>query len=133
MVVYKAQRLLDSHLSTFTPATDIAYPNVQYTPKADTAHIRPTVMPAFLEDATIDRTGYRRQELVYQIDIYTPLNKGTLEAQGLAEAMVSLFARNTVLEDTETKIRVDRTTVDFTMREEDFWRTMISVYISSVY
>lgn len=133
MIVYKMQRLLDAYLNSLSYPVDVVFPNVGYTPKADTEHVRATLLPTNHEDSTVNRTGYQRQEAVYQIDVYTPLDRGTTKAQEIAEAVITLFSRGTVLENAEVKVRVDKTSMDFTMREEDFWRTTISVYLSSIY
>lgn len=76
------QIALDTALAAVPSIPPVAWANTKYTPVAGTTFVRPTLLPATSVLKTLNE--YKNYPGLYQIDIFTPLEKG--EGAGLVVA-----------------------------------------------
>lgn len=96
------QNLLDEKLLTLTDAPDdIVLENSRVSVGVNKTWIRSTLLPNETENITLGLNGYQRLSGLYQIDIWTPADKGINTGSTLADAIVSLFSKGTVLSNTD--------------------------------
>ena len=84
----------------------VAWPNVKFTPEAETPHYR----TAFLA-VPAQRLGHGSCDTfkgIFQVDVYVPSKDGALRAIALARAVATQFDRAIITDDNGTKIRVIR-------------------------
>lgn len=91
-VFSNVQRALDTQLATLSASPPVAWSNVKYTPVVGTSYLRPTILPANSELTTL--TDHKRNPGVYQVDIFTEVEKGEGAGLTLADSIKSLFEGN---------------------------------------
>lgn len=133
MVYSEVQFALDKILSNVVSDFDIAYPNVRYTPSPDKAFVRPLLVTGAHIDDTLNRQGHRKQNFMYMLDVYTPLNIGTLQNKNIVDAITSSFTRGLQIDTDNTKSEVLKLEPAFQIREDDHWRFTFYIYISTIY
>jgi hypothetical protein len=83
------QRALDTQLATLSGLPAVAWPNAKYVPVIGTTFIRPTVLPASSSLYTLNEV--RHNPGIYQVDIFTEVEKGLNASLTLADSIKALF------------------------------------------
>jgi len=121
------QAALDTKLNTITGSPSIAWPNTEYTPTHGTLFLAPNVLPISSSLETLN--DYHRYAGIYQVTIYTPVEKGTATMNLWIDRVHDLFDKQTltsggdsvliqniergpVLRDTDNDIEYYRSDVD---------------------
>ena len=133
MIYSEVQFALDNILSNIVSDFDIVYPNVRYTPSPDKAFVRPLLVTGAQIDDTLNRQGHRKQNFMYMLDVYTPLNIGTLQNKNIVDAITSSFTRGLQIDTANSKTEVLKLEPAFQIREDEHWRFTFSIYISTIY
>jgi hypothetical protein len=92
-----------NQLATLTDAPDIAWPNINYKPKAGTAYIAGFMLPGEFVQASMGATGKDVQVGIFQVNVYVPAGIGR---SALPDAIAEHFKRGTVLSYNGTSIRI---------------------------
>ncbi len=86
------QTAMDTTLASTPSVPPIAWSNVEYTPTIGTTFVRPTLMPAGSQMATLN--GTLKNPGIYQVDIFTPVGKGEGAALIIADRIKMHFEAN---------------------------------------
>lgn len=86
------QKAMDTTLASVSAIPPIAWSNVEYIPTQGATFVRPTLMPAGSQMATLNGTS--RNPGIYQIDIFTPSGKGQGASLVIADAIKIKFESN---------------------------------------
>lgn len=89
---------LDTQLSALSPLPAVAWPNRTYIPVKGTKWIRPTLLPASSEVATIGETNSTDLNTgIYQVDVFIDAGEGKNDAMVQADLIADHFKRDTEL------------------------------------
>lgn len=89
------QIALDTHLNTITGSPSIAWPNTEFTPTHGALYLEPMLLPIV---NSIENLSYGLMyEGIYQINIHTPVEKGTATLNLWADRVLDLFISNRTL------------------------------------
>lgn len=89
---------LDTQLGTLSSSPPVAWPNSAYTPVTGTTYIRPTLLPASSEIATIGLTTSTDLNTgIYQVDVFTEAGTGKSAGMVMADLVADHFKRDTNL------------------------------------
>lgn len=121
------QTLLDAQLATLTDAPEIVKENERVSAGVNKSWMRGTLLPAETENITLGLTGYQRLSGLYQIDIWTPADKGITTGATYADAVVALFAKGTVLTDNTNKVFILKSWREKGPRETAIYNTPVIV------
>jgi hypothetical protein len=109
------QSALDSRLDALGLTIDINWPNTNYIPTGE-SFIRVMLLPIINDLATINDKN--RFEGIYQIDILTPLEKGTAELNSLVDTIREHFNSNKILTAGTDKIYIQQISRGQTVRDD---------------
>lgn len=122
------QQAFDQRLNTLAGAPDIAWENTRYNPTVGTTFIRPTLLPAESEHATL--AGDQKNTGIYQIDIYVELEKGNSALLTLMDAIYDHFDSVDLTTGT-TQIFLAQIARTPAVREESWLRGSIEIFYHS--
>lgn len=107
MSIISARAALEAKLNAMTPALATSWENVPYTPVSGTAYQAAYLLPV-TENPTMG-VDYHRLAGIFQINLFYPLQAGTLTAATRAELIKATFKRGTTMTSGSIKVIVDRT------------------------
>ena len=96
MSISSVRIALETKLATITPALSTAYENVPFTPVTGTPYQRAYLMPATPANPTMG-DGYYREQGIFQVSLFYPLQAGPKTAADRAELIRAAFKRGTTL------------------------------------
>ena len=108
MSIVAVRSALQAKLDGMSPALATAWENVGYTPVTGTPYQAAFVMPATPENPTMGDDFYREQG-IFQISLFYPLDVGTGVAEARAELIKTTFKRGTSMISGTVTVRIDRT------------------------
>lgn len=120
MITNNTLNTLNGHLATLTSLPDVAWPNAEYTPKAGTTYLEPTLLPANANLETL--AGSQESGGVYQVSIRVELLKGSGPALTLADRIAKHFRVNSL-----SGVRIGAITVGPPLREDSFYFVPLSI------
>lgn len=97
---------LDTQLSTLSGSSPIAWQNTNYTPAKGTLYLRPTNLPANVNQSGLGSGGYDNHSGIYQIDVFAPISEGRGDAEVKADAVADHFKRGTDLSYNGVTVRL---------------------------
>ena len=100
------EEALIASLNTIIGSYKVAWPNVQFTPEAETPYYRVFFIPV-----TPERLGHGNCDTfknIFQVDVVVPAKDGALRAIALARAVATHFDREILIDDNGTKLRIIR-------------------------
>jgi len=106
----KVKAALETALAAMTPALVTAWPNVAFTPPLDssTPWQRADVLFAAPEDLEIGAT-YHREQGVFLVTLFYPLQTGSAVAQARAELLRSIFYRGASFTNAGVIVTIEQT------------------------
>ena len=107
-VFFDISAALDGNLNSMSSLPPVAWTNEQYTPTQGTLYLRPTLLPADSNAATIG-DGTDINIGIYQIDIFSPADEGKNEIMLMSDTIAEQFKRDTVLTYNSRNITIRRT------------------------
>jgi hypothetical protein len=130
-VFYDIQAALNQQLNTMPSAPPIAWPNTNYEPAVGTLWLRPTLLPADSEVATLGAGGSDENIGIYIIDIFAPLGDGHLEAYQMADTVANRFKTDTELTYNGRTVWCMSASIAAATREENWWQVPVRIaYLS---
>ena len=99
---------LESKLNAMTPALSTAWENVPFTPVSGTPYQAAYLMPATPANPTMG-DGYYREQGIFQVSLFYPLQAGPKPAADRAEAIRAAFKRGTTLTSGTVSVIIERT------------------------
>lgn len=99
---------LETALNAITPALATVWENTAYTPVDGTAYQRVYLMTAEPDNSTYGATYYREQG-IFQITLFYPIQTGTKDAADRAELIRTKFKRGSSFTSGSVTVIIDRT------------------------
>lgn len=129
MSLQKIRNILNTRLSTLTPAYPVAWENTSFVPTPGQTHIRVNFLPSESVAAANHRNAMNFESGFYQVDVYVPQNQGTQSADTIAESIRAHFKRGSRFEDSTGVSLLIRQppSVAPANREMAFWRIRVTV------
>ena len=99
---------LNQHLQAYGVANtrDIAYENVEYEPVTGTAFLRATNLPATTQQASLGTSGQEKHEGIFQVDVFSPVDRAQANSLAEADAVANYFQRGTTLTYNGVNVRI---------------------------
>lgn len=101
------KKACERRLATLNPALPTAYENVAFAPPTG-MYLRTQFTVQDPEDPVFG-TGYYRERMTFQVFVCEELNKGTTNAQAVAESIRTLFTKGTTFTEDDYVVHVLRT------------------------
>ena len=118
------QNALTTQLSMVASIPNIAYANAGFEPVEGVDYIRPTLIPAKSELFSLE---IGKHSGIYQVDLFTAINKGTAPLLLLADSIRDEFITNRVLvSDTDT-IFIQEISISQAQRVEGWWNCYVEI------
>lgn len=113
---------LGQWLSTTTrvSATDIDYPNRDYSPTLGTSYIKVDIMPAQTSQASIGQDSRSRNIGIYQLMIFVPKNRSMMDSVPIVNELKEYFKFGTGIILGDIKIKITRFQIEPYL-EDDAW------------
>jgi len=108
MSIVLVRSALQTKLNAMSPAIAYAWQNVDYTPVVGIPYAAAYVLPAEPENPTMG-DGFYREQGIFQISLFYPLQVGTAVAEARAELIRTTFKRGTSMTSGTVTVRVNRT------------------------
>jgi len=99
---------LESKLNAMTPALSTAWENVPFTPVSGTPYQAVYLLPATPANPTMG-DGYYREQGIFQVSLFYPLQAGPKPAADRAEAIRAAFKRGTTLTNGNVSVIIEQT------------------------
>jgi hypothetical protein len=105
--------------------TNIAFPNIQFTPPTSGQYFVLSHLPGEPEPAGMGTDAYNRFDGLFQIDVYSPIGKGEDEVNAKYEALARLFERGKCFDE----VVIQKVYCPLREQDEDFgaYRAVIRV------
>lgn len=108
MINYSAvQTILNTQLKTVVGLPTYTEENVKAVPDSTVPWCRSTLLPAETQIIGIGTGGQRKDQGLYQIDIYWPQNSGSLDANTMGDLIQNSFVRGTYYINGTVKVLID--------------------------
>lgn len=108
MAIVEIKRAAERHLNTLTPAVQIGWEGVSFTPPTNQLYQRVQFTIQTPDDPVLG-TGFHRERITMQVFVVGMINKGTSEVLARAELIREKFKKGLVLNEGDVKIHVLRT------------------------
>lgn len=99
---------LETKLAAMTPSIGTAYENIPLTPVAGTPYQSAYLMSADHDNSTMG-DGHYREQGVFQVSLFYPLQAGAGVAAARAELIKTAFARGTSIVSGSVTVRIGKT------------------------
>ncbi|NTX58153.1 hypothetical protein HR086_43340 [Myxococcus sp. CA039A] len=107
--------------------SNLAFPNVAFTPTQGTPWARMDHLPAKTSAASAGVNGLTLHPGILQVSLFFPLGNGAGASLQAAQALCDGFKRGTSLSRGDTAVRVESVSRGPGMRDEGWWHTPVSV------
>ncbi len=124
-LINNIQNAFNNELNDVPLIPEIAFPNVKYVPRQSVDYARPTLLPAKGSLATLQYQSVH--EGIYQVDIYTQLDKGTAPLLTIADAIRNYFILNNVLVSGGDTVHVQEISMSQAQRIESWWSCYVQI------
>ena len=118
------QNALTNELAGISGLPTIYNENVEDTHVRGTSYLRPTNLPAKSELFTLNNESWHPG--IYQVDIFTPIKKGTAPALLIADAIAEHFKRLS-LTSGSTIVHVQEISISQARRVESWWNCYVEI------
>jgi hypothetical protein len=108
MSIVSVRAALETKLNGITPAISTAWENAPFAPVAGTPYQAVFLMAATPENPTMG-DGFYREQGIFQISLFYPLQAGPATAAARAELIRTAFKRGTALTSGTVTVRISRT------------------------
>lgn len=126
------QQVFDCELLALLPElglskADVAWPNAKFSPDPDKGFLRPFLLPALPQQATLGFPCFVRLSGVYQVSICRPKDEGLAAGRQWKDALLSTFYVGRRLPCASLVITIDNAYDGPTQEEKDRALTPISI------
>lgn len=118
------QNALTTCLSQVANLPPIAYANASYKPVEGQDYVRPTLIPAKSDMFALE---FGRHQGLYQIDLFTSLNKGTAPILLLADSIREKFLDNRKLTSDTDVVFIQEISISQAQRVEGWWHCYVEI------
>lgn len=118
------QNALTKQLSLVASLPPIAYANTNFEPAKGQDYVRPTLLPA---KSDLFSLNVGRHQGIYQVDLFTALNKGTAPLLLLADSIRDKFlSQLTLISDVDT-VFIQEVSISKAQRVEGWWSCYVEI------
>jgi hypothetical protein len=118
---------LDGHLNTMTNKPPVSWENKKYKPVNDVLYVRPTILPADTDQASLGSNGQDLNTGIYQVDVLAPAGKGKKTAYEMADLIADRFKRGTDIVENSRTITVVRASRGTGFNDGDRYIVSVSI------
>lgn len=118
------QNALTAQLSAVPSIPNIAYANSGYTPEKGVDYVRPTLIPANSEMFSLE---VGKHSGIYQVDIFTSLNKGTAPLLVIADSIRDKFISDRTLVSGSDTVFIQEISISQAQRIEGWWSCFVEI------
>jgi hypothetical protein len=118
------QNALTQQLSQVSGLPTIAYANAGFEPTKGVDYVRPALLPAKSELFTLE---VGKHQGIYQVDLYTSLNKGTAPLLLLADSIRDKFLSERRLTSDTDVIYIQEISISPAQRVEGWWSCYVEI------
>lgn len=118
---------LSARLNTLASAPPIAWENYVFEPVADTLYLRETLLPGDVTAAAVGSASQDHTIGIYQVDIFSPLNRGKAAGIAQADAVADHFKRGTILTSNGVNVRLQNVSRGTSSRDETYWHIPVLI------
>src|SRR4051812_41504491 len=118
------QNALNIKLNSLSGIPLIYFPNDQKEPTQGVSYIRPFIIPATSQLYTLNGSNYHSG--IYQVDIFTPLKKGTSQAWLIADLIKDGFNKQSLTQNSNI-LHIQNISIGIGEREESWWHCYVEV------
>ena len=101
------QTILDTQLQTVPNLPSFTAENIKSKPESTIPWCRSTLLPAESQILGVGQGGQRKDQGLYQIDLYYPQNSGLGLIQAMADLVMNTFTRGLYYTSGTTKVLID--------------------------
>lgn len=113
------RRLLLNKLVSIPNLPEIALDSEEYTPNVKVAYMQEKDIPATTQAYTLDASGFQRREGMYRIWILHPKGTNVFNIMTDVDKVKSGFSRGTFLNESGTKVEIQKTDVGSTFEYQE--------------
>lgn len=124
-LINNIQNALNVRLSNVSGLPTVFYPNVENTPVQGVSFVRPTLLPADSSLHTLSDVNMHRG--IYQIDVFTPLKKGTSVLWLIADSIRDDFKAVKSLTSGGDIVHIQSISFSQAQRVESFWTCYVQI------
>lgn len=118
------QNGFNSKLASIPLIPIVYYPNIDKEPSRGVPFLRPTWLPS---NSTIDDLGVKQRHVgIYQIDVFTPINKGTAANLTIIDQLYTSFLNQDIVVNGNI-IHVTNISIGRAEREESWWHCFVRI------
>lgn len=118
------QNALTTQLSGVSGLPEIAYANINFSSSQGTPFVKPSLIPARSKLYSLEEELHQG---IYQVDIYTPIDKGTAPILLIADSIRDSFKnQNTLVSDTDT-IYIQEISISKTQQMDGWWNCFVEI------
>lgn len=118
------QNALTSQLANIVGLPPIAYSNVEFNPVQGSSYIRPTLIPA---KSVIYSLTQGKHMGIYQVDIFTQVDKGSAPLFLIADSIRDAFKANLSLVSGGDTIFIQEVGISKAQRVDGWWTCFVEV------
>jgi hypothetical protein len=118
------QNALTQQLASVTSIPTIVYQNINYDPQATISYVRPTTLPA---KSSLYGLDVIKEMGIYQVDIYTQVNKGTAPLLLLADSIRDKFISQRRLTSGTDVVFVQEVSISKAQQIEGWWSCFVEI------
>ena len=123
----KISAALSTHLSGMPSLPSVAWENAPFNPVSGDVYLAETYLPATTSGVGISDNSTNQFIGVYQVSVHANSGDYKLEAQTLADSVVSRFARGESLTYQDQKVRIESSSIAVALQEGDRYMIPVSI------
>lgn len=125
-------RVLSSHLNNnYSSPNNLSWENVSFTPSPNSIWIDEKCLYNDSEIATVGISGVQKDYGIYHLNIYAPLNRGTIAVGSVLDELTEIFRAGTILVKENERVYIDRTTPSQGLEMDNWYVVPFSIYWTS--
>ena len=123
----KISAALSTHLAAMPTLPSVAWENAPFTPVSGTVYLKEYYLPATTTGIGVADDSSSQFIGVYQVSIHANSGDYKLEAQTLADNITAHFARGTMLDYEDQKVRIEVSSIANALQEGDRYMIPVSI------
>lgn len=123
-LINNIQNALNTKLAAVSGIPTVYYPNTNREPIQATNWVRPTLLPGNSQLDTLNEYDFHQG--IYQVDIFTQLNKGTAPILLIADSIRDAFKRQSLTSGGDI-IHIQEISMSPARRDEGWWTCYVQI------
>ena len=124
----KISAALSTHLAAMPSLPSVAWENAPFNSVSGTVYLSESYLPAATSSIGVEDSSSSQFIGVYQVSIHSNSGDYKLEAQTLADDVAAHFARGTMLDYEDQRVRVEVSSISSALLEGNRYMTPVSIH-----